>query len=134
MALGISDLANLFGAVKFYKACRGKGIKPIIGADVWMEPLPDSGDKSSTRLLLLVQNTRGYLNLCELIARAWTRNVQRAHGLDHLGLVGRAERRPDRAVGCRVRRRGHGPVGRRHTARAGCGPSHGRAVPEPLLH
>ncbi|MBK7614289.1 MAG: DNA polymerase III subunit alpha [Burkholderiales bacterium] len=79
VALGISDLANLFGAVKFYKACRGKGVKPLIGADVWMEPLPDAGDpQQATRLLLLVQNTQGYLNLCELLARAWTRNVQRA--------------------------------------------------------
>jgi DNA polymerase-3 subunit alpha len=78
VALGVTDLANLFGAVKFYKACRGKGVKPIIGADVWIEPLPESGDKSATRLLLLVQNTQGYLNLCELLARAWTRNVQRA--------------------------------------------------------
>ncbi|MFZ2987480.1 DNA polymerase III subunit alpha [Ideonella sp.] len=78
VALGISDLANLFGAIKFYKACRGKGVKPLIGADVWVEPLPDSGDKAASRMLLLVQNTQGYLNLCELLARAWTRNVQRA--------------------------------------------------------
>ena len=35
-ALGISDLANLFGMVKFYKGARGKGIKPIIGADCWI--------------------------------------------------------------------------------------------------
>jgi hypothetical protein len=38
-ALAITDLNNLFGAVKFYKACRGKGVKPMIGADLWMEPL-----------------------------------------------------------------------------------------------
>ncbi|HSI59965.1 MAG TPA: DNA polymerase III subunit alpha [Ideonella sp.] len=78
VALGISDLANLFGAVKFYKACRGKGIKPLIGVDLWVEPLGDTGDKAPSRLLLLVQSTQGYLNLCELIARAWTTNVQRA--------------------------------------------------------
>ena len=30
-ALGISDLMNGFGLVKFYKACRGAGIKPVIG-------------------------------------------------------------------------------------------------------
>jgi hypothetical protein len=39
VALAITDLSNLFGAVKFYKACRGKGVKPILGVDVWMEPL-----------------------------------------------------------------------------------------------
>ena len=80
VALGISDLANLFGAVKFYKACRGKGIKPLIGADCWVEPLPGQGaggDKTPSRLLLIVQNKTGYLNLSELLARGWTRNVQR---------------------------------------------------------
>ena len=37
-ALAITDLSNLFGAIKFYKACRAKGVKPIIGADVFLEP------------------------------------------------------------------------------------------------
>jgi len=30
-ALALTDLNNLFGAIKFYKAARGKGVKPIIG-------------------------------------------------------------------------------------------------------
>jgi DNA polymerase III subunit alpha len=77
VALGITDLANLFGTIKFYKACRAKGVKPVIGADVWIEPMEGTGG-GATRLLLLVQNTRGYLNLCELLARAWTSNVQKA--------------------------------------------------------
>ena len=75
VALAITDLNNLFGAVQFYQACRGQGVKPIIGADLWMEP--ESGDKQPSRLLLLVQNTQGYLNLCELLARGWTGNAQR---------------------------------------------------------
>ena len=77
-ALAITDLSNIFGAVKFYKACRGKGVKPIIGADVFLEPeLPGSG-QSASRLLLLVQDRTGYLNLCELLARGWVKNAQRA--------------------------------------------------------
>ena len=36
-ALGISDLANLFGMVKFYTIARGKGVKPIVGVDVWIQ-------------------------------------------------------------------------------------------------
>ena len=35
-ALAITDLANLFGMVKFYTAARAKGVKPIIGCDVWV--------------------------------------------------------------------------------------------------
>lgn len=74
-ALAITDLGNLFGAIKFYKACRSKGVKPVIGCDVWMEPLADGAPPS--RLALLVQDTAGYLNLCELLARGWTQNAQR---------------------------------------------------------
>ena len=82
-ALAITDLNNLFGAVKFYKACRAEGVKPLVGADLCMEPLPDGAvdgvgaDKAPSRLLVLVQHDRGYLNLCELLARGWTTNVQR---------------------------------------------------------
>ena len=78
VALGVTDLSNLFGAIKFYKACRGKGVKPIIGVDVWMDPLPDAADRVPTRLALLVQDKQGYLNLSELLGRSWTKNVQRA--------------------------------------------------------
>ena len=76
-ALAITDLNNLFGAVKFYKACRGKGVKPILGCDLMMEPLAEFGDKLPSRLLVLVQDLAGYHHLCELLARAWTHNTQR---------------------------------------------------------
>jgi len=75
VALAITDLANLFGGVKFYNACRKAGVKPILGADCWIES--DASDKPPTRVLLLVQSYRGYLNLCELLSRAWIQNVQR---------------------------------------------------------
>ena len=61
-ALAITDLANLFGAVKFYSAARKAGVKPIIGADLWLEPEP-GGDRQPSRLLLLVRNARGWLSL-----------------------------------------------------------------------
>ena len=75
-ALAITDLSNLFGAVKFYKACRGAGVKPLIGVDVWLEPVAEA-DKQASRLLLLVQDAVGYHNVCELLARAWVHNAQR---------------------------------------------------------
>ena len=87
-ALGLSDLSNLFGAIKFYKAARGAGIKPVLGAEVFVQglggaeaPLPGQpvppNAQSLPRVLLLVQSHQGYLNLSELLARGWTRNVQR---------------------------------------------------------
>jgi DNA polymerase-3 subunit alpha len=75
-ALAITDLSALFGAVKFYQACRAQGVKPIVGADVFVEPDRAAGERS--RLLLLVHDRQGYLNLCELLARGWVGNVQRA--------------------------------------------------------
>ena len=70
-ALAITDLSNLFGAVKFYKAARKKGVKPLLGAEIWLEGMGADETKLS-RLLLLVHNQQGYLNLSELLARAWT--------------------------------------------------------------
>jgi DNA polymerase-3 subunit alpha len=40
-ALGLTDLANMFGMVKFYQEARGKGLKPVIGCDVWIENTVD---------------------------------------------------------------------------------------------
>ena len=74
-ALALTDLSNLFGAIKFYKAARGKGIKPIIGCDIWLE---NSQNRDSPhRALLLVQNRAGYLQLCALISRAYLENQYR---------------------------------------------------------
>src|SRR3954470_21433876 len=79
-ALGITDLNNLFGAIKFYKAARGAGVKPLIGAELLLQGLPPDATAMS-RVVVLVQNRTGYLNLCELLARAWTQNVVRAQGV-----------------------------------------------------
>jgi len=75
-ALAITDLSNLFGAVKFYKEARGKGVKPVLGAEIFVEGLGKEIG-ALTRMLLLVQDTQGYLHLSELLARAWTQNVGR---------------------------------------------------------
>jgi DNA polymerase-3 subunit alpha len=74
-AMAISDLGNVFGAVKFYSAARKAGVKPVIGADLWLEPdgAGGRGDRQPSRLLLLVQSQQGWLNLCELLSRAWLR-------------------------------------------------------------
>jgi DNA polymerase-3 subunit alpha len=74
-ALALTDLGNAFGLVRFYKEARGKGVKPIAGCDVWITN-PDDRDKPS-RLLLLVKDKRGYLNLCELLTKAWLTNQYR---------------------------------------------------------
>jgi DNA polymerase III subunit alpha len=67
-ALAITDLSNLFAAVKFYTAARKAGVKPIIGADVWVQA---PGDVAASRLVMLAQSRAGYLNLCALLSDAW---------------------------------------------------------------
>jgi DNA polymerase III subunit alpha len=76
-ALAITDLGNLFGAVKFYSAARRAGVKPIIGAELCLEP--EAGEKASSRIVVLVQSRAGYLNLCDLLSRGWLHNADRGH-------------------------------------------------------
>ncbi|MFZ9327798.1 MAG: PHP domain-containing protein, partial [Polynucleobacter sp.] len=71
-ALALTDLGNLFGLIKFYSAARSSGLKPIAGADVWVTN-PQELDQPY-RMLLLVQNNTGYLNLCELLSKASLNN------------------------------------------------------------
>ena len=78
-ALALTDLANLFGMVKFYSGARNRGVKPLIGCDVWVAPAASAGQGGSAgemerdrpaRLLLLVKHHGGYLRLCELLTQA----------------------------------------------------------------
>ena len=92
-ALALTDLANLFGQIKFYKEARGKGVKPIIGCDAWISIGDDRQHPSyqPARLLLLVKNKQGYLNLCELLSKAWLVNQHRGRAeIDPTWLEGSA--------------------------------------------
>ena len=73
-ALAITDLSNLFGAIKFYKEARGKGLQPILGAEIFLEGL-GVDPHALSKIIVLVQSSQGYLNLSELLARAWTQNM-----------------------------------------------------------
>ena len=70
-ALAITDVSNVFGAVKFYQMARERGVQPIIGCDVFIEN--EKNRDQPSRLLLLCTNDAGYLNLCQLLTRAYTR-------------------------------------------------------------
>jgi DNA polymerase-3 subunit alpha len=74
-ALALTDSANLFGAVRFYKAARAAGVKPILGVDAWISN--DLDREHPFRLLLLAANDAGYRTLCELISRAYLENGTR---------------------------------------------------------
>ncbi|MGJ7459554.1 DNA polymerase III subunit alpha [Halomonas sp. MA07-2] len=76
-ALAVTDEANLFGLVKFYKGAQGAGLKPIIGADLWLTNPHDEGHPY--RLTLLAMNDVGYRNLTELISRGWMEGQRLGH-------------------------------------------------------
>ena len=74
-ALALTDLGNVFGMVKFYREARARGVKPIMGCDLW---ITNEADRDQPyRLLLLCQSRAGYLRLCELLTRAYRANQYR---------------------------------------------------------
>ena len=74
-ALALTDLNNLFGAIKFYRAARSLGVKPIIGCDVWITN--EENRDQPHRLLLLCRSKLGYRHLCELLSNAFRSNQYR---------------------------------------------------------
>jgi DNA polymerase-3 subunit alpha len=74
-ALAITDRANVFGAVKFFQMARGRGVQPIIGCEIFVEN--EQNRDQPSRLLLLCKSDAGYLNLCQLLTRAYRENTWR---------------------------------------------------------
>lgn len=73
----ITDHGSLFGLVDFYRACRGQGVKPILGCEVYvanrtMRDRTPQVDDTSHHLVLLAENNTGYLNLLKLSSMGYT--------------------------------------------------------------
>ncbi len=71
-ALALTDHGNMYGAIEFYKKCKKAGIKPIIGAEVYVafESRLDKRpgiDNKRYHLVLLAKNEIGYKNLIKLV-------------------------------------------------------------------
>lgn len=70
-AIALTDQMNMCGLVRFYGAAHGKGIKPIVGADFWVQS-DELGDEQF-RLTLLAMDNEGYQNITLLISRGYQR-------------------------------------------------------------
>ena len=68
-AIAVTDQANLFCLIRFYQAALAAGIKPIAGSELWVRN--GANANQPFRLVVLVQDRRGYLNLTRLISRAY---------------------------------------------------------------
>ncbi len=75
-AIAITDQSNLFAVIKFYKEALNVGVKPLIGADIWLENTKQPA--KPFRLTLLCQNDQGYKNLLVLISKSYIEG--QAHG------------------------------------------------------
>ena len=73
-AVALTDRANLFGLVKFYKACREAGVKALVGADLDYE----ADDDANYRCVVLVTSKTGYANLLSLVSGAYTGSARGA--------------------------------------------------------
>ena len=74
--LVITDHGSMFGCVKFAKACKKNGIKPIIGCEIYtaerkMTDRDPVKDKHIGHLILLCKNKTGYQNLIKIVSEAY---------------------------------------------------------------
>lgn len=74
-SIAITDHGNMYGALKFYKACREIGIKPIIGAEMYLTKKSrfdreSKEDASYNHIILLAKNFEGYKNLMKLVSKS----------------------------------------------------------------
>ena len=89
-ALALTDQMNMCGLVRFYGSAHGKGIKPIVGADFWVQS-DELGDEQF-RLTLLAMDNDGYQNITLLISRGYQRgHVQGRPVIDKGWLVEHAK-------------------------------------------
>ena len=76
-ALALTDHGVMSGVIKFYRQARKRGIKPILGCEIYVAP-GDRRDRTATdgkhfyHLVLLAENEKGYRNLLQIVSRAHT--------------------------------------------------------------
>lgn len=74
-AIAITDHGTMYGAIEFYKTAKKKGIKPIIGCEIYIAPRSHLDktpkiDQANYHLILLAKNEKGYKNLIKLVSIA----------------------------------------------------------------
>jgi len=75
-AVAITDHGVMYGAVEFYTALKEKGVKPIIGCEVYVAARSlhlkeGKQDSSGNHLILLCKNEVGYKNLCYMVSKSF---------------------------------------------------------------
>lgn len=76
-SVAITDHGVMFGVVDFYKEAKAKGVKPIIGCEVYtaartMQNKEVEQDKQQGHLVLLAETQEGYQNLIKIVSAGFT--------------------------------------------------------------
>lgn len=87
-SVAITDHGTLSGSIEFYKACKAKGIKPIIGLETYVAPRKHTDknsaeDRNPYHLTLLAKNNQGYQNLMKLSTIACLEGFYYKPRIDH---------------------------------------------------
>lgn len=90
-AVACTDHGALYGVVDFFKECKKKGVKPIIGCEMYVAPrsMEDKAfptDINPYHIVLLVKNAEGYRNLIKLVTMSWLRGFYRKPRIDMTSL------------------------------------------------
>ncbi len=84
----ITDHGVMYGAVQFYEQAKKRGIKPIIGCEVYTAKRTRFDrdvalDKKSGHLILLAKNNEGYHNLIKIVSNAFKDGYYYKPRVDH---------------------------------------------------
>ncbi len=76
-AVAMTDHGGMYGTMQFYRTCKSKGVKPIIGCEVYVAPgsrfdRVAGREGGSHHLVLLCENDVGYRNLTYMVSKAFT--------------------------------------------------------------
>lgn len=87
-AMAITDHGAMYGVIDFYRAARERGIKPIIGCEVYVAARTRHDkvhalDSERSHLVLLCENNTGYQNLIAMVSEAWTQGFYTKPRIDH---------------------------------------------------
>ncbi len=85
-AVAVTDHGNLFGAYEFFEKAKARGVKPIIGCELYVTPtlkLEKPSDGKNYHLTVLCMNEQGYRNLSRLVTRGYFEGFYRRPRVDH---------------------------------------------------
>jgi len=86
-AIAITDHGAMFGVIKFYKEAYNRGIKPILGSEVYVAinkyTEKEPKDKNQYHLVLLAENNIGYRNLMNIVSEGYVNGFYYKPRVDH---------------------------------------------------